>query len=48
MASRQFYYAESTAESSDASGAYVDKVTLTFTPMLLLPITLLPRGSCSN
>jgi hypothetical protein len=32
MASRQIYYAESTAESSDASGAYVDKVTLTFTP----------------
>lgn len=34
MASRQFHYSESTGESTDldTSGAYADKVSLTFTP----------------
>lgn len=34
MATRQFYYAESTAESTDldTTGVYADKTTLTFTP----------------
>src|SRR5947209_5723679 len=32
MAARQFYYAESTAESTTTLASYQDKTTLTFTP----------------